>query len=201
MLILSHNPLGTLPDSFGQLENLRILQADSVQLTALPDSFGSLRRLETLHLAHNKIAVLPESFGHLVNLQTLEMTGNAVTTLPDSFGNLTRLETLHLKFNGLTALPENFCVESCPRCRIRRGSFVLGVEPTLALSGVATGTEGILWQHLRTIKHNFTFRYTKCGGKRGCARVAIGSLRTTLSKVWKMQCESPHRARRTARWP
>ena len=45
-------------------------------LMALPESFGGLKALHILNLAHNQLTTLPGSFGNLQALQTLHLWNN-----------------------------------------------------------------------------------------------------------------------------
>ena len=91
-----------LPESFGNLENLKYLDLgnheetyDNKIIRCLPESFGNLKNLEYLDLKSSKIEYLPESFGNLTNLGYLDLSGShSLDTLPNSFVNLTNLFTL-----------------------------------------------------------------------------------------------------------
>ncbi|MEM9511783.1 MAG: leucine-rich repeat protein, partial [Cyanobacteria bacterium P01_E01_bin.48] len=95
--------LTELPESLGQLTQLRSLDLGGNQLTALPECLGQLTQLQTLNLSGNQLTVLPECLGQLTQLQTLNLSNNQLTTLPE----LTQLQTLNLSNNQLTTLPES----------------------------------------------------------------------------------------------
>merc|ERR1711909_192668 len=87
----------SLPDSIGQLANLKTLtMADLPLFESLPDSIGELAKLETLTMTDIPvIKSLPDSIGQLASLKTLAMTDLSLfESLPDSFGELAKLETL-----------------------------------------------------------------------------------------------------------
>jgi Leucine-rich repeat (LRR) protein len=108
-LILSRNKLPSLPESFGQLQALQLLNlSHNFELTSLPDSFGQLKSLQTLLLHDNKLSALPENFGELQSLQILYLQSNKLARLPDSFAKLKALEILDLRRNVLSSLPEDF---------------------------------------------------------------------------------------------
>src|SRR3972149_6770781 len=67
----SGNQLTSLPDSIGQLTNLRLVYVDNNQLTSLPDSIGQLTNLQKLFVDNNQLTSLPDSIGQLTNLQVL----------------------------------------------------------------------------------------------------------------------------------
>jgi internalin A len=106
---LNLNGLGltALPESLGQLTNLRRLYAHTNQLTTLPEWLCQLISLEELSLAFNRLTALPESIGRQARLEELSLASNQLTALPESMGQLARLRRLDLHDNGLTILPES----------------------------------------------------------------------------------------------
>ena len=54
------------------------------QITSLPESIGELTNLKYLYLNNNQLTSLPESIGKLTNLQTLYLEDNKLTSLPES---------------------------------------------------------------------------------------------------------------------
>ncbi|KAL2628772.1 hypothetical protein R1flu_013458 [Riccia fluitans] len=101
ILEMTRSSFDSLPDSFGQLCNLtrlKIIQCD--QLLTLPETFGKLSKLEYLHIDCKKMHALPGSFGKLSSLQELFLHHCSLQLLPDTFCNLPRLQHLELKFCG-----------------------------------------------------------------------------------------------------
>ncbi|MFX1537189.1 MAG: leucine-rich repeat domain-containing protein, partial [Promethearchaeota archaeon] len=90
--------------------NVTDLGLYSQELKSLPESFGNLTNLKELYLHYNQLNTLPESFGQLQNLRTLFLHSNQLQTLPESFGNLTNLERLSLSHNQLVSLSGSFGV-------------------------------------------------------------------------------------------
>lgn len=72
------------------------LHLDSIMLTELPESIGQLVQLRSLNLSNNQLKLLPESVGELVELQSLDLSNNQLKALPESLGKLTQLRTLIL---------------------------------------------------------------------------------------------------------
>jgi hypothetical protein len=105
-LSLFDNQLQTLPESIGNLVNLRKLWLDNNQLQSLPASIGNLVNLKDLSLFGNQLQTLPESIGNLVNLTKLELDNNQLQTLPESIGNLAKLSYLRLSNNHFSSVPE-----------------------------------------------------------------------------------------------
>jgi Leucine-rich repeat (LRR) protein len=107
ILKLADNQLIFLSDSIGNLTKLRILKLADNQLIFLSDSIGNLTKLEELDLSDNQLTFLPDSIGNLTNLQQLDLYNNQISFLPDSIGNLTNLRQLNLDRNHLTFIPDS----------------------------------------------------------------------------------------------
>jgi signal recognition particle receptor subunit beta len=99
--------LTELPESIGELTQLRSLNLCYNKLATLPDSISNLTQLQSLYLLSNTLSVLPEGIGKLTHLTSLRLDDNQLTELPESLGNLTQLRYLKLDSNQLTALPES----------------------------------------------------------------------------------------------
>ena len=90
---------GSIPESFGNLSELRHLYLPNNELTgALPESFGNLSKLEYATLSGNKLTgPLPAGLGNLANLETLRLQTNLLTgQLPNTLGGMKKLRLLYL---------------------------------------------------------------------------------------------------------
>jgi hypothetical protein len=105
-LDLSYLKLTELPESLGNLVQLRSLDLTFNRLTALSESLGNLVQLRSLDLSFNRLTALPESLGNLAQLQSLNLCNNQLIALPESLGNLVQLQLLDLSTNQLTTTPE-----------------------------------------------------------------------------------------------
>jgi Leucine-rich repeat (LRR) protein len=76
--------LENLPDSIGNLINLKQLYLSNNKLESLPDSIGNLINLKQLYLSNNKLESLSDSIGNLINLKELSLSNNKISTLPTS---------------------------------------------------------------------------------------------------------------------
>lgn len=104
-LNLFRNLLSTLPESFGDLKNLRVFKAESNQFTEFPTVITQLSNLEELDLLGNQIHNIPDAISQLSNLRILEFSENQLSVIPESITQLSKLQELDLSFNPLTALP------------------------------------------------------------------------------------------------
>jgi leucine-rich repeat protein SHOC2 len=104
-LCFKSRKLATLPESIGDLVDLRKLDLSKNQLTMIPDRISNLASIIWLDLSSNRLANLPEDISKLVNLMELNLAGNALTNLPNSICNLVDLTDLNLANNQLTSLP------------------------------------------------------------------------------------------------
>ena len=100
--------LTELPNSIGNLKELRILFLTSNHLINLPESFKNLSNLKNLQLGGNKFQALPDWFGNFKNLQELDLCANELLALPETIGNLENLTWISLGPNKISVLPESF---------------------------------------------------------------------------------------------
>uniref|UniRef100_A0A2C9UJH0 Disease resistance R13L4/SHOC-2-like LRR domain-containing protein n=1 Tax=Manihot esculenta TaxID=3983 RepID=A0A2C9UJH0_MANES len=108
---LSNRRLLFLPEAFGKIHGLRVLNLSNNQLEVIPDSISGLENLEELNLASNILDALPDSIGLLHNLKILDASSNKLESLPDSISNCRSLVELDVSFNRLTYLPTNIGYE------------------------------------------------------------------------------------------
>ncbi|XP_060204570.1 plant intracellular Ras-group-related LRR protein 1-like [Lycium barbarum] len=108
---LSGKQLRMLPEAFGKIHSLIVLNLSNNQLTVIPDSIASLESLEELHLSSNLLESLPDSIGLLFSLKILDVSGNKLVTLPDSICHCRSLVELDASFNKLSYLPTNIGYE------------------------------------------------------------------------------------------
>lgn len=102
---IQHNTIQTLPEKFGELQELVELNVRMNKLRGLPKSFGNLKKLETLDLSDNQLSSLPPNFGNLSALTYLKLSNNNINSLPSSMQNLSKLKVLELYNNPLN-VPE-----------------------------------------------------------------------------------------------
>lgn len=127
ILDLSDNQLNSLPDSFGQLTNLKAafffnnqfeeipeVLAQCPQLSVIGFKSNRIRRVSAsalspiirwLILTDNQIEQLPPEIGTLSKLQKLMLAGNRLRSLPDEMADCQNLELIRLSANQLSSLP------------------------------------------------------------------------------------------------
>ncbi|OIS96129.1 PREDICTED: plant intracellular Ras-group-related LRR protein 9-like [Nicotiana attenuata] len=108
---LSGRMLRLLPEAFGKIHSLIILNLSNNQLQVIPDSIAGLENLEELHLASNILESLPDSIGLLFSLKILDVSGNKLAAIPDSISHCRSLVELDARFNQLSYLPTNIGYE------------------------------------------------------------------------------------------
>nr|ACG35612.1 protein lap1 [Zea mays] len=96
-----------LPEAFGRILGLRVLDVSRNQLEVIPDAIGGLGHLEELFLTANDLVSLPDTIGLLSNLKILNVSSNRLRALPDSISKCRSLVELNVSYNGLTYLPTN----------------------------------------------------------------------------------------------
>lgn len=108
---LSERKLRALPEAFGRLASLVVLNLSNNQLEAIPDSVSGLENLEELYLSSNLLESLPDSIGLLFKLKIFDVSGNKLIALPDGICHCRLLIELDASFNKLTYLPTNIGFE------------------------------------------------------------------------------------------
>ncbi|KAI4328162.1 hypothetical protein L6164_020541 [Bauhinia variegata] len=104
---LSGRQLRLLPDAFGKLRGLLVLNLSRKQLQVIPDSIAGLQKLEELDISSNLLVSLPDSIGLLINLRVLNVSGNKLDALPEAIAHCRSLVALDASFNNLMCLPTN----------------------------------------------------------------------------------------------
>ena len=70
-----------IPESIGDLVDLRTLNVSRMRTTALPSSIGNLKSLLRLIASGSKLKRLPETVGRLSQLEQLDLSDNQLTEL------------------------------------------------------------------------------------------------------------------------
>eukprot|EP01032_Pedospumella_encystans_P015654 gene15654-17892_t len=111
IFLTSHNLLGTIPETIGNLSFMEVLLLDENSLHGtIPDSIGnSMTNLKYLSFDKNKLeGFVPSSLGKLAELEDLYIESNHLFGhIPSSFAGLTMLKSLAVSHNHMSGpIPE-----------------------------------------------------------------------------------------------
>ena len=101
--------LDTLPNNFGDINDLRSLYLEWNNINTMPQSMSNLTNLQSMYISNNNLINIAENIGGLSQLYFLDLGYNQITIIPDSFVELTNLQYLWLFNNQLEILPDGFC--------------------------------------------------------------------------------------------
>ena len=87
-LSLNDSGIDTLPETIGNLVELKELYMNHDEVVSVPESMASLKHMEILVLDHNKLTELPAWIGDFSNLLSLTASFNQIAEIPDSFTKL-----------------------------------------------------------------------------------------------------------------
>ena len=73
------NQLASLPESIGELHNLKELMLSGNNVTSLPESFVNLTSLQKLDLSNNKFKEIPTQLWALKEVTNLDLGGNPLS--------------------------------------------------------------------------------------------------------------------------
>lgn len=130
-LYVNNNPLRSLPDEIGALDNVEFFYCEFNELSTLPPALADMdgliamyftgnrfteipafvygmSRLTKLQFSKNQITELPSDIGRMTGLRHFSIAGNRIAVLPESIANLSKLRVCDLSDNQLRSLPEAF---------------------------------------------------------------------------------------------
>jgi Leucine-rich repeat (LRR) protein len=106
-LMLTGNPLQSVPASLFDIDSLQDVYLNDAQLTTLPLPSSNLERLAMLNLSNNPHLTLPKGFlARLPNLKSLMLDGYAHADVPAEVLQLTQLKQLTFDHSKISALPD-----------------------------------------------------------------------------------------------
>ena len=110
-IILKHNKLVEVSESFKNFKNLQALDLsynDKLSVRQVLDVTKGIEQLHSLNLSHCEIRELPKAIGKQKVLWDLFLQHNRLTRVPIELSNLEELETINLSHNDISELPEEF---------------------------------------------------------------------------------------------
>lgn len=96
-LMMQKNLIRRLPNNFGNLKSLTILNLSQNLLEILPESFTSLQQLQELYLQENLFKKFPKPIFSLNALSILDLSRNKLISIPKEIGALKSLGWLELE--------------------------------------------------------------------------------------------------------
>lgn len=106
-LDLSFAKLSSIDDeALAHFVSLTILRLDGNQFTRLPESTGELAQLRELHCTDNALVALPESLSRLQKLEVINVHNNNLKELHPGLWFCSSLETFNASSNLLASFPD-----------------------------------------------------------------------------------------------
>lgn len=108
-LDIGNNALeGTIPNSIGDLVNLKRLYLENNFFSEIPSTIGNLGQLEELFVFNNEITDIPSELQNLTNLKRFWASSNVLTSAPNVLSNMSGLQYINLSFNEIEEIPDYF---------------------------------------------------------------------------------------------
>jgi Leucine-rich repeat (LRR) protein len=101
-LSLIDQKIKVLPEDFGKLKNLQILNLSNCKLKRLPLEIKECKNLQMISLYGNKLKYLPAEMRELKQLEILYLGKNKLFEVPQWFGTMTKIRRLDISRNRLT---------------------------------------------------------------------------------------------------
>ena len=105
-LNLAKNKLHSLPESFANLKQMKLLVFYENEFEEIPKVLSDFKNLKHLDFYKNNIKEIPDFVGDMDNLQQLFLSFNKIEEIPDTLRNLKRLKYFYIHHNELHFLPE-----------------------------------------------------------------------------------------------
>ena len=103
---LAKNKLRSLPKSFANLNQAKVLIFYENEFEDIPEVLANFKNLKHLDFYKNNIKEIPDFVGNMENMQQLFLSFNQIEEIPDTLRNLKRLKYFYIHHNELHFLPE-----------------------------------------------------------------------------------------------
>ena len=104
-LNLAKNKLHSLPKSFANLNQMKVLIFYENEFEEIPEVLADFKALKHLDFYKNHIKEIPDFVGNMENVQQLFLSFNQIEEIPDTLRNLKRLKYFYVHHNELHFLP------------------------------------------------------------------------------------------------
>lgn len=106
-IILDKNQISNIPESIGEIDQLKYIHISNNKLVSLPKSIGNLKNIELFYAYSNEIKSLPNTSFNFNKDAIVDLKWNKIEQIPDAFCN-SQFGSLYLTSNPLKELPKNF---------------------------------------------------------------------------------------------
>ena len=103
---LAKNKLHSLPKSFANLNQAKVLIFYENEFEEIPEVLADFKNLKHLDFYKNNIKKIPDFVGNMENMQQLFFSFNQIEEIPDTLRNMKRLKYFYIHHNELHFLPE-----------------------------------------------------------------------------------------------
>ncbi|KAJ4722978.1 Disease resistance protein (TIR-NBS-LRR class) family [Melia azedarach] len=202
--------LQRLPDEFGNLDDLRRLEAERIGIKELPSSFVCLKNLDEVFFerfrGHEHMGFLMPislSLDGLQSLRSAHLIDCGITELPENLGQLSSLEHLYLEKNNFKRLPESIInlsrlqvivLSYCERLQslptLPSSLYYMDANQCRSLESLSDLS--ILFSLRESSKYYQIFKLTNCfkldrNELRKIAEDALYRIRLIVTTLWKEQ--------------
>lgn len=141
-LSISDYHVPKLPSDFGRIyRNLNVLKLRNTGLKKLPQSIGDLDELKEIEIEGNELNALPDTMVHMTGLKKMFASKNtAFTTLPEVVGLIPNLEYIRFDSCRISTIPKNIATlpHSLVRILIRYNNISPSGMPWQELASIST---------------------------------------------------------------
>lgn len=147
-LNLSNNNISDLPTHFSKLHSLGKLELANNSFVNLPEQMFGLNSLYYLDMHYNDIKEIPIGFAQLKSLFRFNFANNEISVFPSQIGSMTKLTAINISSNFLKVLPDSI------GNLVNMGSFVVNDNQLTSLPNTIANWVDLTFLNIRN--NNFT---------------------------------------------